>query len=198
VCQTTAHRPLVRYPLVYLDGTERDSVPGFSAPRDLYFFGEFPEKDKAPRTVAGPFGVQTANLGSLPHNWLGAMRAAAGIKGNLAEAFRTLFGGRIGRSGIFAGAGNQGVDRGDDEEVHGAGDEQEADDGGDEIADGKYGGADGEADTGEVGFADEQGNDGVDDVFYECGHDGAERSADDDADGEVNNVATQYELLKAR
>ena len=59
----------------------------------------------------------------------------------------------------------------------------------------ELGAVDREAQPAEVGFAGD-GDDRGDDVFHQCGHDRPERGADDHADGEVDDVATEYERLE--
>src|SRR5579863_10144822 len=80
--------------------------------------------------------------GGAAHDRLGAVGAAAGFYGNFAEAFRALLGGGIGRLLAAVHAGDQGIDREDDEEINDRGDQDEGDGGVDEIADREFSAAD--------------------------------------------------------
>src|ERR1017187_1586616 len=137
------------------------------------------------------------NLCGLAHYWLRAMTAAARINRNLAQAFRTLFGGGVGGRGVLAAPCNQGIDRGDHKEVNCRGDQQKADYCSDKVANGEYRASDGERDPRKIGLARQQRNNRVDDVLDEGGNDGAERRADHHAHGQIHYIAAQDELLKS-
>lgn len=124
------------------------------------------------------------------------MGAAAGVDGDLAEAFGTFLCGWIGGSGGFARTGDESVDGGNDEEVDGGRDQEEADQGGDEFSDGKRGAADVENDTVEIRFTYDESDERVDHALDERGDDRSESGADDDTYGEIDDVAAQDELLE--
>jgi hypothetical protein len=132
------------------------------------------------------------------HDRLRAERATASVDWNLAQAFGAFLGGRIGRGWAFSRPGDESVDRRHHEEIDGGCDQNEADYGGDEFAYRKYGSTNCEGEPGElVRLANQKGDEGVDEVFYEGGDHGAESSADDHADCEIDDVSAKNKLFES-
>src|SRR5438270_13843248 len=77
-----------------------------------------------PVRCRGHAGLRSAKLESPGAYGLGAMRAAAGIDGDFAQAFRTLFCCGISRRGRFPRAGNEKVDWGHNTKIDGGGDQE--------------------------------------------------------------------------
>lgn len=125
---------------------------------------------------------------------LTAELAAVGGDWDLGEALGAGFDG--GGFGALE-AGEQFLYGKDEEEVDDEGDDEEVDDGVEEVAvlDGRL--MEGEDKIGEVGLTYDGGDKRSDDVFDERFSDRSESCADDDGDGEVDDVAAQDEVAKA-
>src|SRR5450755_2416451 len=101
---------------------------------------------------------QDTSLGGLAHDRLRTMRAAAGVDGNLAEAFGAFLGGGIGRGRVLPHARHQGVDRGHYEEIDCSRNQQERYRGINKVADGKQRSVDSKLDGGKIWLADDGGD----------------------------------------
>ena len=124
-----------------------------------------------------------------------AVRAAARVERDLAQALRALLRRRVGRR-LLARAREQGVHGLHDEEEDRGADGEERDQGVDERPVGEARAVDREVELAEVVLADDRRDQRRDHVPDERVDDRAERSAHDDADREVDDVAPQKELLE--
>ena len=124
------------------------------------------------RTPAG--GQQVADLGQQPRSSDGAGVSSASPRRSASD-----------------------VHRHHDDEVDGRGDDHEVDQRGDRRAVDDLRAVDGDAGVAEVRRAADRADDAADEVGRERRHDGAERRADDDRDGEVDDVAAHEEVAEA-
>ena len=98
--------------------------------------------------------------------------------------------------GLLLHALVEGVHRDDDAQVERDGHEQEVDDRGDQDAELHVGTVQGEDEgVGEVGLADDSGDEGVDDAVDEGIDDVLEGGTDDDTDGELDGVTARDDSL---
>src|SRR6202011_5307950 len=67
----------------------------------------------------------------------------------------------------------------------------------DKVTDEKLASVDSECDGGEIGLADNRGNQRRHKILHERRDHGAKRAADDDRDGQIHDVATQQKLLES-
>ena len=145
-----------------------------------------------PATVCAGFLESRDGLGC----GLGAVRAAASGDGNIAEALFARLGRGSRRGLAFVGTRRNGIHRHHNKEVDCSGDEHEADNRIDEVAEAENGLSDVPMDSGKVRLADQYRDQRRDDVLGERSYNGAERSAHDHADREIDDVTTHDKLLE--
>lgn len=124
---------------------------------------------------------------------LGTKFAARGGNRNIAEALRARLGGGGGRA---TKTKQKRVDGKDDEEVDGTGDQEEGDRGVEEIAVLDDAAVDRKGKGGEIWFADNGSDEGINYVGNKGVDNAGEGSADDDGDCEVDHVAAEDEVTK--
>lgn len=127
---------------------------------------------------------------------LRTMRAALCFERNLREALRALLCGWVCRR-LLARASEKRIHRHDDEEVDCGRDEHERNEDVDEIADHELAVVYREEDAGEVRDLGDGCDERREKILDERSHDRAERSADNHADSQVDDVPPKHKLFES-
>ena len=126
----------------------------------------------------------------------GAERASPRGNRNLAVALRALLGGGIGRGVRAPQPRHHRVHRQHDKEIDRRRYQQERNNGIDKVANQELAAVDREFDRRKIRCPDDSRDQRRQQIFHECGNDGAEGDPHDDRDGKIKDVTAQNELLE--